>query len=191
MCGIGRGGFYMMADMMAETIAKILGAVLLVFGTTAFGVYKGCLYNSRLLNLYEIKKAFLYVQGEIRYMNTPMAETLEGAAHQIRGNSRRFFSRVSKELQAGSQKELKQVWEDAVSKEMGGECLEREAVEVLREMGGQLGCLDRQAQGQAIDYFLSKWEFLIEKRRREKNEKLKLYYVCGIMCGLLMVILIV
>ena len=181
----------MMADMMAETIAKILGAVLLVFGTTAFGVYKGCLYNSRLLNLYEIKKAFLYVQGEIRYMNTPMAETLEGAAHQIRGNSRRFFSRVSKELQAGSQKELKQVWEDAVSKERGGECLEREAVDVLREMGGQLGCLDRQAQGQAIDYFLSKWEFLIEKRRREKNEKLKLYYVCGIMCGLLMVILIV
>lgn len=177
--------------MMAELAVKIMGAVLIIIGTSAFGIYKGYLYNKRLLNLYEIKKAFLYVQGEIRYMNTPMVETLEGASHQIRGDCRKFFARTASELQAGGQRGLKQVWDDAVSKEMEGEALEREAVEVLREMGGQLGCLDRQAQEKAIDYFLSKWEFLIEKRRREKNEKLKLYYVCGIMCGLLMVILIV
>ena len=47
------------------------------------------------------------------------------------------------------------------------------------------------AQEKAIDYFLKKWDYLIEKRRKEKSEKLKLYYVCGVMGGLLMVIIIV
>ena len=71
------------------------------------------------------------------------------------------------------------------------EVLEREAVDVLREMGGQLGCLDMHAQEKAIDKKKKKWDYLIEKRRKEKSEKLKLYYVCGVMGGLLMVIIIV
>lgn len=176
---------------MANFVIKIAGAMLLLLGTTAFGVYKGCLYNSRLDNLYEIKKAFLYIQGEIRYMNTPMPETLDGAARQMKGQCRKFFSRVAMELYAGGGTELKQVWEETISREIQGEVLEREAVDVLREMGGQLGCLDMHAQEKAIDYFLKKWDYLIEKRRKEKSEKLKLYYVCGVMGGLLMVIIIV
>lgn len=176
---------------MADMVVKIIGAALLVAGTAALGVYKGCMYSSRLNNLYEIKKAFLYIQGEIRYMNTPMPETLESAAHQINGSCRRFFSRVAAELSDGQGADLKQIWEINISREIQGEFLEREAVEVLREMGGQLGCLDMQAQQKAIDYFLRKWDFLIEKRRKEKAGKLKLYYVCGIMGGLLMVIIIV
>lgn len=176
---------------MNDMVIKTAGALLLLIGTTAFGVYKGCLYNNRLDNLYEVKKAFLYIQGEIRYMNTPIPETLESAARQINGCCRQFFSRVAKELNEGKGVELKQVWETNISREIHGELLEREAVEALREMGGQLGCLDMQAQEKAIDYFLKKWDDLIEKRRKEKAEKLKLYYVCGIMGGLLMVIIIV
>lgn len=176
---------------MNDMVMRMAGALLLLIGTTAFGVYKGCLYNSRLDNLYEVKKAFLYIQGEIRYMNTPIPETLESAARRMNGRCRQFFSRVAEELNSGKGVELKQVWETNISSEIHGELLEREAVEALREMGGQLGCLDMQAQEKAIDYFLKKWDDLIEKRRKEKAEKLKLYYVCGIMGGLLMVIIIV
>ena len=98
---------------------------------------------------------------------------------------------MAMELYAGRGTELKQVWEETISREIQGEILEREAVDVLREMGGELGCLDMHAQEKAIDYFLKKWDYLIEKRRKEKSEKLKLYYVCGVMGGLLMVIIIV
>ena len=171
---------------MERIALKAAGAILLLLGTTAFGIYKACMYNSRLDNLYEIKKAFLYIQGEIRYMNTPMPETLAGAARQIKGSCRLFFSRVASELDAGNGKELKQVWDKAVVNEIPQGILEREAVEALREMGGQLGCLDIRAQEKAIDYFLKRWDFLIEK-----GEKLKLYYACGVMVGLLMVIIIV
>lgn len=176
---------------MCCMVIKCMGAILLIVGTTAFGVYQGCLYKSRLAHMDEIKRAFLYIQGEIRYMNTPMPETLEGTAHQMKGECRAFFSRVAEGLLCGKGREFKKVWEEAADEELPEEVLEREAREILREMGGQLGCLDRQTQERAIDYFLEKWGSLIEKKQREKKDKLKLYYVCGVMSGLLMVIIIV
>lgn len=172
-------------------MVKILGVILLLAGTTGYGLYKGCVYSEGLENLYEIKKAFLYIQGEIRYMNTPMPEVLEHAAAQSRGRCRAFFKRAAEGLLAGSGKELREVWEEAAARELGEGALEREALSALRGMGGQLGCLDRKAQERTIEYFLLTWDGLIERRQREKSEKLKLYYVCGIMGGLLMVIILV
>ena len=172
-------------------ILKWLGAILLVAGTTAYGAYKGCLYKSRLEYMEEIKRAFLFIQGEIRYMNTPMPETLESTAHQMNGACRTFFAQVASGLLDGRGKAFRQVWEEAMKRGLPEEVLERETRAVLQEMGGQLGCLDRQAQEQAIDYFLKKWDELIVKKRQEKKDKLKLYYVCGVMSGLLMVIIIV
>ena len=169
---------------------KILGAVLLLLGTTSFGLYMGCRYNSRLHCLQEFKKAFLHIQGEIRYMNTPMPETFEITARMLRGVCREFFERVAAELSAGMGAELKAVWERTVKSVLTSDILEREAASELSDMGGQLGCLDRQAQEKAIEYFLKKWDVLIERRQQEKKSRLKLYYACGIMGGLMMVIIL-
>ena len=141
--------------MVSELALKVAGAFLLVLGTTALGIYKAGQYNSRLNNLYEIKKAFLYIQGEIRYMNTPMPETLEGAARAVTGVCRRFFSEVASRLCAGAGTDLQQVWERVADSELPTELIEREAREALRDMGGQLGCLDLRAQERAIDFFLT------------------------------------
>lgn len=171
-------------------MTRFLGTILLLAGSAAFGIYQGCLYCSRLGVLYEVKKAFLHIQGEIRYMNTPMPEALESTSRLVKGACQRFFQRVATELEAGKGTELKSIWEEAVRREMTGENMEREAMEELLEIGGQLGCLDRKAQEKAIDYFLKKWDVLIEKRQKEKNIKLKLYYTCGIMSGLMIVIIL-
>lgn len=170
---------------------RIVGIVIILLGSTAFGIYKSCVYVNRLNNLYEIKKVFLYIQGEIRYMNTPMPEVLEGAAIRVKGQLREFFFRIAEELNRKNRKEFRKIWEETIRQELSAEVMEKEALSELSQMGGQLGCLDLKAQEKAIDYFLQKWEFIIEKRRKEKESRLKLYYACGIMGGLLMVIILI
>lgn len=172
-------------------MVRIAGIVIVLLGTTAFGIYKSCVYVNRLNNLYEIKKVFLYIQGEIRYMNTPMPEVLDGAAMRVKGQLNRFFRHVAGELNQRNRKEFREIWEETIRQELSGEVMEKEALSELCQVGGQLGCLDLKAQEKAIDYFLQKWEFIIEKRRKEKDGRLKLYYACGIMGGLLMVIILV
>lgn len=170
---------------------KIIGIIIVLFGTTSLGIYKAGQYLSRLNNLYEIKKAFLYIQSEIRYLSTPLPEIFEGVAKKMRGPIRHFFERVANELKEKNGRELKQIWQESFAQTIKSEYLEKEAREEFLDAGGQLGCLERQAQEKSIEYFLKKWEFLIERRREEKNNRLKLYYVCGVMSGILMVILLV
>ena len=47
---------------------KLAGMVIILLGAAALGMYQAGMYVNRLNNLYEVKKAFLYIQGEIRYM---------------------------------------------------------------------------------------------------------------------------
>ncbi len=172
-------------------ILKGVGIVLLLLGTTTFGVYQAGLYIRRLNNLYEIQKAFLYIQGEIRYLNTPLPEALEGAAYRVKEPCARLFSSVAEELGEKAGVEFQYVWKEAVCREITPEILEREAREELMEMGGQLGCLDGKTQERVINYFLEKWEGIIQQRCKEKSHRLKLYYVCGIMSGLLVMMILI
>ena len=90
-------------------MVRIAGIVIVLLGTTAFGIYKSCVYVNRLNNLYEIKKVFLYIQGEIRYMNTPMPEVLDGAAMRVKGQLNRFFRHVAGELNQRNRKEFREI----------------------------------------------------------------------------------
>lgn len=170
---------------------KWIGIAIVLSGSTALGIYKSCMYINRLNNLQEIKKAFLFMQGEMRYMNTPMSELFYMVAHRIKGPFRQFFQKMAERLERKNEGDLREIWKCCMEEEIGVDVLEREAREEFLEMGGQLGCLDRQAQEKAIDYFLEKWEFIIEKRRKEKSNRLRLYYICGVMGGLLVVIILV
>lgn len=172
-------------------MVKITGILIILLGTTALGVYKSGQYVRRLNNLYEVKKAFFYIQGEVRYMNTPMPETLEAAAGHVKEPFRCFFYDMARKLEQKNGRDFKGIWDETVSKNISGDMLEKEAREEFFEVGSQLGCLDLKAQEKAIDYFLEKWEFIIQRRRKEKNNRLKLYYVCGIVSGLLTVMILI
>nr|MBP3599036.1 stage III sporulation protein AB [Eubacterium sp.] len=172
-------------------VLKGIGVVLLLLGTTAFGVYQAGRYMHRLNNLYEIQKAFRYIQGEIRYLQSPLTETLEGASYRVKGPCSRLFSKVACELAEKKGMEFQKVWRDTVRQEITAEVLDQEAREELLEMGSQLGCLDGMTQEKAIDYFLEKWEEIIRQRCQEKATRLKLYYVCGVTSGLLVVMVLI
>ena len=69
---------------------KLAGMVIILLGAAALGMYQAGMYVNRLNNLYEVKKAFLYIQGEIRYMSTPLPERVP--VHIRQAAYRRWFS---------------------------------------------------------------------------------------------------
>ena len=71
---------------------KLVGIVIVLLGSVALGMYQACMYVNRLNNLHEVKKAFLYIQGEIRYMSTPLPELFIGG-RQGKGAIPPFFLR--------------------------------------------------------------------------------------------------
>lgn len=130
---------------------KLAGMVIILLGAAALGMYQAGMYVNRLNNLYEVKKAFLYIQGEIRYMSTPLPELLEEVAGRIKGPFRRFFSGVADELSRKNAGMVREIWKECYRKEITRDVLEKDAEEEFLEMGGQLGGTDSRTQEKAID----------------------------------------
>ena len=54
-----------------------------------------------------------------------------------------------------------------------------------------IGILNQNAEQNEVNALLKQLEDMIQKRNKEKQNRLKLYYVCGIMVGAMLTILLV
>lgn len=172
-------------------IYKIIGSLVLVAGTAALGVYYAGQYMERLRNLIELKKALMQMQGELRYLHSAMPELLETIGKRMRGVLKRFFLSLASEMEKREQGDFVSLWDRQIKEKIPDSALEPEAKTLLWEMGRQLADNDRQSKEDGITFALKQLEEMIEKRNKEKQNRLKLYYVCGIMVGVMLTILLV
>lgn len=172
-------------------IYKIIGSLVLVAGTAALGVYYAGQYMERLRNLIELKKALMQMQGELRYLHSAMPELLETIGKRMRGVLKRFFLSLASEMEKREQGDFVSLWDRQIKEKIPDSALEPEARTLLWEMGRQLADNDRQSKEDGITFALKQLEEMIEKRNKEKQNRLKLYYVCGIMVGVMLTILLV
>ncbi len=172
-------------------IYKIVGSVVLFLGTAAMGIYYAGQYMERLRNLIELKKALMQMQGELRYLHSAMPDLLETIGKRARGVMSCFFLSLAKEMEQREQGDFASLWCGQVKKTIPPSALEPEARSLLLETGRQLADNDRQSKEEGLTFALKQLEEMIRKRNKEKQNRMKLYYVCGIMVGVMLTILLV
>ncbi|MGN1206509.1 MAG: stage III sporulation protein AB [Eubacterium sp.] len=172
-------------------IYKIVGSVILFLGTAAMGIYYAGQYMERLHNLIELKKALMQMQGELRYLHSAMPEILETIGNRTCGVMSHFFVALGKEMEQKEHGDFESLWGWQVKENIPPSALEPEARSLLLETGRQLADNDRQTKEEGLTFALKQLEEMIHKRNKEKQNRLKLYYVCGIMVGAMLTILLV
>ena len=172
-------------------IYKIVGSLILLVGTAALGIYYAGLYMERLRNLMEMKKALMQMQGELRYLHSAMPDLLETIGKRTRGVLSLFFLSLAKEMDKKEQGDFASLWCCQMKKKIPVSALEPEARNLLFETGRQLADNDRQSKEEGLTFALKQLEDMIHRRNKEKQNRLKLYYVCGIMVGAMLTILLV
>ncbi|HBZ64733.1 MAG TPA: hypothetical protein DEO89_09125 [Lachnospiraceae bacterium] len=172
-------------------IYKIVGSLILVVGTAALAVYYAGQYMERLRNLIELRKALMQMQGELRYLHSAMPDLLETIGNRARGVMSCFFLSLAEEMEQREQGDFASLWCGQVKKKIPPSALEPEARSLLLETGRQLADNDRQSKEEGLTFALKQLEEMIRKRNKEKQNRMKLYYVCGIMVGVMLTILLV
>lgn len=172
-------------------IYKVMGGCFVFVGTAALGIYFAGQYIERLKNLIELKKAMMQMQGELRYLHSTMPDLFETVGRRTNGTIGEFFLALSKEMEQKTHGDFSNIWTRQVMKKITPSVLEPEAKTILLETGKQLADTDRRTKEEGLTFALKQMEDLIQKRKEEKQNRLKLYYVCGIMVGLMLTILLV
>lgn len=169
---------------------KLLGVCLIVCGCSGLGWYAVLRYATRLRMLEEAEQVLHFLYGEIEYSGCDMIELLDKLA--LRGGYfETFWSGMAQCLKSHDGQRFFQHWRQEMEKLPEITNLKEGDLELLMEIGENLGNTDRYTQLRTLEIFQERLHGVIEQARKEYGEKTKVSMVVGVTVGLFLALLLV
>ena len=170
---------------------KWLGAVLVLFSASGFGIWSAMEWKSRLRLLEKLRQMIYFLKGEITYSHAPLAEALERVGKREAGPMGILFTAAAAGICMQEGESLQEIWHREVDllKTLPNRLpLEPEDLEQLGCLGEHLGYLDVDMQERTLKLYLEQLDLTIDYLRQNQREKCRLYTSLGIMGGMFLVI---
>lgn len=170
-------------------LLKIVGAIFIIFSTSAAGWYFSMRDKYRIEDLREMRRALTILKGEMTYSTIPIGESFLEIAKRISGS----VSELMEEMGAAfSKKEgcrAEEIWNQVLQNFYGKTYFDKEDIEMLVSFGKILSYPDGEQQKNHIDLtinYLNNMEGTLEARH-QKNAKV--YRSMGALFGALLAVI--
>jgi len=173
-------------------VLKILGSILIITGTFAWGFMKCTNAKDRIVQLNIIKKVMIMLRGEIKYAGTALPDALESISNRITMIfAKEFFINVSKELNEMSEKTFKTIWYENANKYLKTSALNISDLDQFKNLGDNLGYLDKDMHLNTIDLYLEHLNMDIDLANAEIAQKCRVYKCVSLAAGVFITIIII
>ncbi len=169
---------------------RLVGAVLIMAATAAWGVMGVMRLRARAKSLHALVSALGVVKSEICDRLTPMPELLAQMAEEAAYPASLLFKHASEKIQTLGSRSFSSIWRQAVL--ATPELLLTPAEElVLIELGQSLGRYDVAEQKSAISYAQRRMETFANDADAERDKTSKVRAFLGVAAGFFTVILLI
>lgn len=165
---------------------KLLGGGLIIAATTVFGCTKARALSERVQSLLRIKTALSVLESEIIFSANHMKRAFLRLAETV-GPEALFRDAAARLEEEGVCK----AWRNAVDAHRKKLCLADEDVRMLKTLSAELGMTDRENQVKNLRRVTALLDTALIKAREDYDRSARLYRSCGVMAGLLAVILFI
>lgn len=173
-------------------LLKIIGSFFVISGCFAWGYMKCTNAKDRIIQLDIIKKVIIMLRGEIKYSGTSLPESLKHISERINISFiREFFENVSSDLNQMTEKSFKNIWYENISHYFENSALSKTDLEQFKNLGDNLGYLDRDMHLNTIDLYLEHLNMDLKNATEEIAEKCKVYKCVSIAAGMFITIIII
>lgn len=172
-------------------LVKFLGVALILASSCGVGFRLSADLLKRVEDLKLLKKIMIMLRGEIKYNNSTMSEAFEIIGNRVESPYNYFFKEVANELNDLSGQTLIEIWKKMIDKYLKETKLNRKDLERLKNLGDNLGYLDKEMQLSTIDLYLEHLELEIDEGNKNMNTNSRLYKCLGIMGGVLITLIII
>lgn len=169
---------------------KIAGAVLIIAGTTAWGLCSVMKMRGRVRSLNSVVWALKLMGEEICVNLTPMPEVLALVGDAAPKPAAELFTNARNKLEGLGGASFRELWRQAVD-ETSALLLEADEREVLVQLGSELGKYDFESQGRIIRSAVKRLELKAEKAERERAANSRLHAFLGIAAGMFAVVVLI
>lgn len=160
-----------------------------MLGCTGTGIAVGMSWKKRCEQLERIRQSLCMLHGEIRYMGEELPETFEHLAERTEVPLSEFYTFLSKKMKQTECRSLKILWQEGIERYLSHTYLKKDEKTIFRELGGQLGYLDRKMQLSSIENCLVQLEDKIKELKKCQQQKQKLSVTFGLLTGFFLMIL--
>lgn len=169
---------------------KIVGCILIVTGTSGYGIWLSARYGERLKTLEQLQQMIFLLKGQIIYANAPLEEAFETVGRRTEGAMSTLFSQVAERIREQEGEPFVQIWKEEIGSLGSEPALTEKDRQTLSGMGEQLGFMDRDMQERNLLLYLEQLDLEIQGLREHKQERSRLYTSLGVMSGLFLAILL-
>lgn len=170
---------------------KLIGVVLIVASSTGMGYLKGVNLSKNLMEMQEIRRIFLMLRSEVAYTKSPFGEAFYRIAERTYGKYKEWLFFLAESLNQRSGHTFFELWQHALERYFSDTHLDKKNLELLKNMGTNMGYLDREMQVGAIDLYLEQLKLNIRKMQEELPEKRRILNCLGVMGGIFVAVVLV
>lgn len=169
---------------------KLLGALLLIGGTTGFAWSLCRERKNQLEMLKNIKHLYHLLQSEIKYTGLPLPEVLLSVAEKIAAPLSDILCNIGKSKDWEKGNSFGQIWRKNMATGLMGQSITKEARALLMSFPESMGSMEREGQAKALERYIEELSRWISQMEQEESGKKKVIVSLGIAAGALFTIIL-
>ncbi|KIR04023.1 Stage III sporulation protein AB [Lachnospiraceae bacterium TWA4] len=170
-------------------MVKYLGIFLASIACIALGFELSGDVQKRIRQLRLVKSALLMFRGEVEYASSSLEEAFSEISSRLESPISDFFKGVSNHLSELDHKEFIEIWTKQLTNLKKKSCLEGEDIDILNQLGKQIGYLDVDMQIRVLDNSCQQIDERLHSLYEESKVSCKLYKSLGILSALCIIVI--
>ncbi len=166
----------------------VLLGLIIILGSGILGIIKSVKFNLRFNELNMIRNIFHQLNTEMSYRKDPMKQIFKRLALNNKGPGADMLEKCAEHME--SYQEFDKCWYSAVNEVSHNSCLNQKDIDILCELGLQLGKSSIDNQKKLFDMLDEKLMYQIKDASKDKETKGKMYRGIGFSMGILLTVLI-
>lgn len=167
---------------------KMFGAVMVFLSAAGLGFFHAEKIRKQYEELLYLKKVILMLRGEINYNISIMSEIFFHMSERLRAPYCEIFKKLSREMEENQGRNFSDMWRETVINPLQDIILCNRDLDKLKELGENLGFLDKDMQINYLNLYLENLNLSIAENRDKAQTDEKLSKVMGVLTGIFIII---
>lgn len=170
---------------------KIIGIILIFLSGTSIGMYYAFKPIYRKNDLFEMKRALLILNSEIKFLSTGIKEALVSIQNSISSPIKDIFLKFQKDIDEKRGEELHLIWENSLKNTVSNTYLTKNDIEKFKIIGKSIINYDKELNLNGLNIILDYIDTSIKEIENDKLKNMKMYQGVGILGSLALIILLI
>lgn len=163
--------------------------LILIFACGGLGMIKAQTYSQRYRELSDLKDMLRMLQTEMNYLKDPLPVIFARISSYKENSATDLLQECS--FRMTENLDFCKCWEEAAILTYRGSCLNRQDMEVVKDLGLQLGKSNIQGQHSIFSLTEAKLDIQIAEAEKEKATKGKMYRGLGFSAGIILAVILI